>query len=123
MKKAVKLYRGAMFRGAQDEHWIISQVNLYRLRYVSLVNDLLCALAETQDYTCVQHYAMNAAELMPGNLKAHYWLVVSTYHLGSIALAKNELLCAKEILTSEEYSILEDYLRKSKDVSWDKLAK
>lgn len=123
MKKAVKLYRGAMFRGAQDEHWIISQVNLYRLRYVSLVNDLLRALAETQDYTCVQHYAMNAAELMPGNLKAHYWLVVSTYHLGSIALAKNELLRAKEILTSEEYSILEDYLRKSEDVSWDKLTK
>ena len=123
MKKAVKLYRGAMFRGAQDEHWIISQVNLYRLRYVSLVNDLLRALAETQDYACVQHYALNAAELMPGNLKAHYWLVVSTYHLGSIALAKNELLRAKEILTSEEYSILKDYLRKSEDVSWDKLTK
>lgn len=123
MKKAVKLYRGAMFRGAQDEHWIISQVNLYRLRYVSLVNDLLRALAETQDYACVQHYALNAAELMPGNLKAHYWLVVSTYHLGSIALAKNELLRAKEILTSEEYTILEDYLRKSEDVSWEKLIK
>ena len=123
MKKAVRLYRGPIFRGAQDEHWIISQVNLYRLRYVSLVNDLLRALAETQDYTCVQHYALNAIDLMPGNLKAHYWLVASTYHLGSIALAKNELLRAKEILTCEEYSILEDYLRKSEDVSWEKLSK
>ena len=45
------------------------------------------------------------------------------YHLGSIALAKNELLRAKEILTSEEYTILEDYLRKSEDVSWEKLIK
>lgn len=123
MKKAAKLYRGPIFRGAQDEHWIISQVNLYRLRYVSLINDLLRALAETQDYTCVQHYALNAIDLMPGNLKAHYWLVASTYHLGSIVLAKNELLRAKEILTSEEYSILEDYLRKSEDVSWEKLIK
>lgn len=123
MKKAVKLYRGPIFRGAQNEHWIISQVNLYRLRYVSLVNDLLHALAETQDYACVQHYALNAIDLMAGNLKAHYWLVVSTYHLGSIALAKNELLRAKEILTSEEYAILEDYLRKSEVVSWEKLIK
>lgn len=123
MKKAMKLYRGPLFRGAQDEHWIIGQVNLYRLRYVSLVNDFLSALAETQDYTCIQHYALNAIDLMPENIKAHYWLVVSTYHLGSIALAKNELLRAKEILTSEEYSILEDYLRKSEDVSWDKLSK
>lgn len=123
MKKAVKLYRGPIFRGAQNEHWIISQVNLYRLRYVSLVNDLLHALAETQDYACVQHYALNAIDLMAGNLKAHYWLVVSTYHLGSIALAKNELLRAKEILTSEEYTILEDYLRKSEVVSWEKLIK
>lgn len=123
MKKAVKLYKGPIFRGAQDEHWIISQVSLYRLRYVSVVNDLLCALANNQDYTCVQYYALNAAELMPGNLKAHYWLVVSTYHLGSIELAKNELFRAKDILTLEEYSILEDYLRKNKDISWEKLDK
>lgn len=74
-------------------------------------------------YACVQHYALNAIDLMAGNLKAHYWLVVSTYHLGSIALAKNELLRAKEILTSEEYTILEDYLRKSEVVSWEKLIK
>lgn len=118
MKKAVKLYKGPIFRGAQDEHWIISQVTLYRLRYVSLVNDLLCALAELHDYTCVQHYAMSAVELMPGNLKAHYWLVASTYHLGSIELAKNELHRAKVILTPEEYSIVEEYLKKDKNISW-----
>lgn len=118
MKKAVNLYKGPIFRGAQDEHWIISQVTLYRLRYVALVNDLLYALAETHDYTCVHHYALNAAELMPGNLKAYYWLVVSTYHLGSIELAKDELLRAKEILTPEEYSILEGHLKKDEDISW-----
>lgn len=85
---------------------------------MSLVNDLLCALAETHDYSCVQHYALNAAELMPRNQKAHYWLVVSTYHFGSIELARNELFRAKGILTPEEYSILEDYLRKDEDISW-----
>jgi DNA-binding SARP family transcriptional activator len=121
LKTAVKLYRGPLFRGAQDDHWIISQVNLYRLRYVSLINDLLCALAETKDYSCVQKYALSAIDFTPGNIKAYYWLIVSTYHLGSIALAKNELLRAKGILTQEEFSILEEQLRKTTDFSLEKL--
>ncbi len=62
MKKGREIISRSNVPWRQDEHWIISQVNLYRLRYVSLVNDLLRALAETQDYACVQHYALNAAE-------------------------------------------------------------
>ena len=58
---------------------------------------------------------------MPANLRAHYWLIVSTYQLGSLDLAKHRLFHAKDILTSEEYSILEDYLRKEDGVPLEKL--
>lgn len=121
MKKAVMLYRGPIFRGAEDEHWIISQVSLYRLRYVSLINELLSSLSEIRDYSCVQRYALHAIEFMPANLRAHYWLIVSTYQLGSLDLAKHQLCHAKDILTSEEFSILEDYLRKEDGVPLEKL--
>lgn len=123
MKKALHLYRGPLFRGAQDDHWIISQVNLYRLRYVALANELLSTLAATQDYACVQHYAIRTLEIMPGNLKAYYWLIVATYHLGAVELARTELSRAKLALTSEEYGILLGNLEKAKDISVEELTK
>ena len=70
-----------MFRGAGMNTGSSAKVNLYRLRYVSLVNDLLRALAETQDYACVQHYALNAAELMPGEPEST--LLAGCVHLSS----------------------------------------
>lgn len=121
MKKALKLYRGPLFGDIRDDHWIMSQVNLYRLRYVALVNDLLNALATTQDYACVQHYAIKAIDIMPGNLKAYYWLILSTYHLGSVELARTELTRSKRILTSEEYGILLNNLRQNKEISIEEL--
>lgn len=123
MKKALHLYRGPLFSGAQDEHWIISQVNLYRLRYVALVNELLSTLAATQDFACVQHYAIRAIDIMPGNLKAYYWLIVATYHLGAVELARTELNRAKLSLTSEEYSILVKTLKKAEGISIGELIK
>ena len=123
MKKALHLYRGPLFRGAQDDHWIVSQVNLYRLRYVALVNELLSTLVATQDYACVQHYAIRAIEIMPGNLKAYYWLIIATYHLGAVELARTELNRAKLSLTSEEYGILLGNLKKAKDISVEELTK
>ena len=123
MKKALHLYRGPLFSGAQDEHWIISQVNLYRLRYVALVNELLSTLAATQDFACVQHYAIRAIDIMPGNLKAYHWLIVATYHLGAVELARTELNRAKLSLTSEEYSILVETLKKAEGISIGELIK
>lgn len=123
MKKALHLYRGPLFRGAQDDHWIISRVNLYRLRYVALVNELLSTLAATQDFACVQHYAIKAIDIMPGNLKAYYWLIVATYHLGSLELARTELNRAKLSLTSEEYSVLLENLKKAEGISIGELIK
>ena len=90
-------------------------------RYVSLINELLSSLSEIRDYSCVQQYALHAIEFMPANLRAHYWLIVSTYQLGSLDLAKHQLCHAKAILTSEEYSISEDYLRKEDGVPLEKL--
>ena len=121
MRKAVALYRGALFRSAQDEHWLVGQVNHYRLRYVTLTNELLSALAAAKDYACVQHYAVEAISIMPGNLKAHYWLIVAMYHLGAVDLAQKELIRAKEALTTEEYDTLMGYLTQSKDISADEL--
>lgn len=121
MRKAVALYRGPLFRSAQDEHWLVGQVNHYRLRYVTLINELLSALAVAKDFACVQQYAVEAISIMPGNLKAHYWLIVAMYHLGTVDLAQKELTRAKEALTTEEYDTLMGYLTQSKDISADEL--
>lgn len=121
MRKAIALYHGPLFRVAQDEHWLIGQVNHYRLRYVTLINELLSTLAAAQDFACVQHYAVDSIAVMPGNLKAYYWLIVAMYHLGTVDLAQKELMRAKEALTTEEYSTLLGYLAQSKDISSDEL--
>lgn len=121
MRKAFALYHGPLFRSAHDEHWIIGQVNHYRLRYVTLVNELLSTLAAAQDFACVQHYAVEAISIMPGNLKAHYWLIVAMYHLGTVDLAQKELMRTKEVLTTEEYDTLLGYLAQSKDIAVDEL--
>lgn len=121
MRKAIALYHGPLFQTAQDEHWLIGQVNHYRLCYVTLVNELLSTLAAAKDYACVQHYAVNSLTIMPGNLKAYYWLIVAMYHLGTVELAKKELSRAKEALTSEEYGILLGYLDQGSDIPADEL--
>lgn len=89
----------------------------YNLRYIGLVNELLTQLEEAGDYTGIQQYASKALDIMPGNIKAHFWLVYAMFHSGAIEMAKNEIVCANSILTAEEYVTLIRYLKKNQDMA------
>lgn len=82
----------------------------YKLRYIGIVNELLATLDQAKDYTGVQQYATRAIELAPENTKAHYWLIHSMNHLGTLELAKNEIARAKSLLTSDEFATLKKYV-------------
>lgn len=114
LKQAVDIYKGHIFENACDEHWIVSLVNHYSMRYVGLINELLSTLAAAGDYSGVQLYASRALDIMPGNLRAHYWLIFAMYHMGAIEMAKAEVERAKSDLTTEEYHTLVRYLREDK---------
>lgn len=121
LKQAVDLYRGPLFKAASDEHWIIGLVNHYRIQYVNLVNELLSELAAAGDYTCVQHYALQSIRIMPGNLRANYWLIIALCHIGTLDLAQQEWLRARDALTEEEHEALTAMLNKSIEFSSQEL--
>lgn len=116
LKKVVSLYRGPLFQNAADEHWIMGQVSYYRLHYIDAVNELLSTMALAKDYSSVREYAAEAIRIMPGNLKAYYWLIISLYYGGTIELARDELALSKSVLTADEYETLVRYLRQSEDI-------
>ena len=110
------LYKGHIFENACEEPWIVNLVNSYSLRYVGVVNELLAALAAEKDYPCLQAYASHSLELMPGNMKAYYWLIFSMYQMGTVEMAKSEMARAKNDLTGEEYATLVKFLKDSPDL-------
>lgn len=116
LKKAVALYRGPLYRSAQDEHWVFGYVNRYRLLYIGVINDLLSLLVSAKDFAGVQQYATESLRIQPGNMKVHYWLIVALYNTGTIDLAKEELCRAKSVLTTEEYATLIGYIRQGADI-------
>lgn len=113
LKQAYMLYKGHIFENACEEPWIVNLVNSYSLRYVGVVNELLAALAAEKDYPCLQVYASHSLELMPGNMKAYYWLIFSMYQMGTVEMAKSEMARAKNDLTGEEYATLVKFLKDS----------
>ena len=121
LKQAVELYRGPLYKAASDEHWIIGQVNHYRIQYASLVNELLTELAAAKDYTCVHHYAQMSIRIMPGNLRVYYWLIISLCYIGTLDLARQEWMRAKEALTVEEHEALTAMLKQSEEFSAQEL--
>lgn len=118
LKRAVELYKGPVFENACDEHWIMSTVIHYKLRYMGLVNELLATLDEAGDFTGVQQYAAKAVELVPENVRAHYWLIRSMNHLGTLELAKNEIKHARMVLTGEEFESLKKYVSQDKTLPY-----
>lgn len=110
LKKAVALYKGPVFENACNEHWVSGIMSRYQLRYIGIVNELLATLDKAGDFTGVQQYATKAIELVPENVRAHYWLVHSMNHLGSLELARNQLRHAKERLTGDEFASLKRYI-------------
>lgn len=113
LKQAYMIYKGHIFENACEEPWIVNLVNSYSLRYVGVVNELLAALAAEKDYPCLQVYASHSLELMPGNMKAYYWLIFSMYQMGTVEMAKSEMARAKNDLTGEEYATLVKFLKDS----------
>lgn len=112
LKQAIKLYRGTVFASACDDHWLVSIATEYKMKYISIVNELLAILARFEDYGGVQHYATKALGLVPENVKGHYWLIYAMYHSGAVTLAKQEMQQAKLRLNEDEFSSLKNYIRK-----------
>ena len=112
LKRAVKLYKGAVFQSSCDDHWLVGIATEYKMKYISMVNELLSILAEFEDYDGVHHFALKAIKLVPENVKAQYWLVYSMYHAGAVTIAKQEIKQAKLRLTEEEFATLKKYIAK-----------
>ena len=110
MKKAVALYKGPVFENADGELWIKPIATKYRLLYIGILNELLSTLDDVEDFAGVRQYAAKAVELVPENIRAHYWLLHAMNHLGTLELARNHVTHAKEILTAEEFATLKKYV-------------
>ncbi len=110
LKQAIKLYKGTVFQSACDDHWLVGIATEYKMKYISMVNDLLSILAEFEDYDGVHHFALKSIKLVPENVKAQYWLVYSMYHSGAVAIAKQEIRQAKLRLTEDEYTTFKKYI-------------
>ena len=111
LKRANELYRGAVFEQYSDEPWPMNDVNHYGLLYLQVTSALMESLAELQDYQCIQDYASRSLKIMPGNVHAYYWMIVSLNRLGGSELAKREMLAAKGALTEEEYAELTERVK------------
>ena len=112
LKQAFKLYRGAVFSSACDDHWLVSIATDYKMKYINIVNELLSILAQFKDYDGINHFATKSLTLVPENVKAQYWLLHAVYHSGAICLAKKELQQAKARLTADEFKTLLNYIEK-----------
>lgn len=112
LKRAIKLYKGAVFQSACDDHWLVGIATEYKMKYISMVNELLSILADFEDYDGVHHFALKSLKLVPENVKAQYWLVYSMYHSGAVVIAKREIRQAKLRLTEDEFATLKKYIIK-----------
>ena len=121
LKQAVALYKGPVFENACNELWIAGIVTHYKLRYIGIVNELMATLDQADDHIGVQQYATKAIALAPENVKAHYWLIHSMNHLGTLELAKNEISHAKSILISDEFATLKKYVMQDKTLPYSTL--
>ena len=114
LKQAVELYKGKVLASAESEHWIMLTASHYDLRYTGVVNELLKTLEDAKDYQNLHKYAAQSLAVAPGNVKAHYWLIVAMFNLGADEMADTQLEAAKRALTDEEYYELVEALKKAK---------
>ena len=59
--------------------------------------------------------------IMPGNLRVYYWLIISLCYIGTLDLARQEWMRAKEALTVEEHEALTAMLKQSEEFSAQEL--
>lgn len=103
LKKAMDIYKHGILPGVDGEHWLMPTVAHFSLRYMGVVNQLLSALDEANDYVCIHEYANIAIQSVPGSADAYYWLIYAMNHLGTPEIARRELQAAKQTLTDEDF--------------------
>ena len=69
----------------------------------------------------IHHFATQALNLVPENVKAQYWLVYAIYHSSAVVLAKREIEKAKTRLTSEEFDTLQKFICKDESLPYGQL--
>ncbi|MDD3751773.1 MAG: bacterial transcriptional activator domain-containing protein [Tissierellia bacterium] len=121
LKHAIKLYKGHVLGTACDDLWLVGIATDYKMKYITMVNELLSIFAEFEDYDAVHHFATKALKLVPENVKAQYWLVYAIYHSGVITLAKKEIQQAKSRLTAEEFETLQKFICKDESLPYGQL--
>lgn len=97
----MKLYRGHIFSGSEDDHWIISLVQEYKHRYLRSVNELCQLLFDREEYDSVHHYAAIALALCPDSEMIYYWMYRSLK-------GKNWRSQAMEVLEAAEIHLSPD---------------
>lgn len=114
LKQAADLYKGKVLASAESEHWIMLTESHYELRYTGIINELLQTLGDAKDFQGIHKYAAQSLAIVPGNVKAHYWLIIATCSLGAKEMANTQMEMAKKVLTDEEYEELERALKSAR---------
>lgn len=106
LKKLTIIYRGSLPSSATGEHWLMNSEMGFHHKYMGIINDLLKAFFEAENYDDIQEYASKALIIDNANKEVYYWLIKAMYKLGASGMARGELRNAERLLTNEEYQVL-----------------
>ena len=109
---AFNLYKGNLLPAASGEHWIIAESAHYSTLYIKLVDALLDSLDEEKELLEIRDFSTRSLKIEPGNIHAYLYLIKTFLKTGSIEIAKQELIIAKQYLSEEDYLHLVDMLTK-----------
>ena len=107
---AFNLYKGNLLPAASGEHWIIAESAHYSTLYIKLVDALLDSLDEEKELWEIRDFSTRSLKIEPGNIHAYLYLIKTFLKTGSIEIAKQELIIAKQYLSEEDYLHLVDML-------------
>lgn len=106
LKKLTIIYRGSLLSSATGEHWLLNSEIGFHHKYMGIINDLLKAFFEAENYDDIQEYASKALIVDNANKEVYYWLIKAMYKLGANGMARGELRNAERLLSDEEYQVL-----------------
>lgn len=106
LKKLTNIYRGSLLSSATGEHWLMNSEIGFHHKYMGIINDLLKAFFEAENYDDIQEYASKALIVDNANKEVYYWLIKAMYKLGANGMARGELRNAERLLAYEEYQVL-----------------
>lgn len=106
LKKLTNIYRGSLLSSATGEHWLMNLEIGFHHKYMGIINDLLKAFFEAENYDDIQEYASKALIVDNANKEVYYWLIKAMYKLGANGMARGELRNAERLLADEEYQVL-----------------